>query len=95
MLERLAHRLAGSVLIWDLILTMMCLRVASSIRLWLSYGNSIEPEQAQLPWQIYLAVAAIWMIIFLLLTPQRAIFSVSARAACAEPKLAARQKPGA
>jgi exopolysaccharide biosynthesis polyprenyl glycosylphosphotransferase len=75
MLERLAHRLAGSVLIWDLIFTMMCLRVASSIRLWLNYGNSIEPEQVQLPWQIYLAVAAIWIIIFLLLTPQRAIFS--------------------
>ena len=75
MLERLAHRLAGSVLIWDLLLTMVCLRVASELRLWLSYGNSIEPEQVQLPWQIYLVVAVIWIVIFLLLTPQRAIFS--------------------
>jgi len=75
MLERLARRLAGSVLIWDLLLTMMCLRVASSVRLWLEYGNPIQPEQVQLPWQIYLAVAAIWVIIFLLITPQRAIFS--------------------
>ena len=75
MLERLAHRLAGSVLIWDLLLTMMCLRVASSVRLWLAYGNPIFPEQVQLPWPIYLAVSAIWIVIFLLLTPQRAIFS--------------------
>jgi exopolysaccharide biosynthesis polyprenyl glycosylphosphotransferase len=75
MLERLAHRLAGSVLIWDLLLTMMCLRAASSVRLWLGYGNPIGPEQVQLPWQIYLAVAVIWVMIFLLLTPQRAIFS--------------------
>jgi exopolysaccharide biosynthesis polyprenyl glycosylphosphotransferase len=75
MLERLAHRLAGSVLIWDLLLTMMCLRVASSVRLWLAYGNPIGPEQVQLAWPIYLAVAAIWIVIFMLLTPQRAIFS--------------------
>ena len=75
MLERLAHRLAGSVLIWDLLFTMMCLRVASSVRLWLAYGNPIDPEQVQLPWPIYLAVATIWIVIFMLLTPQRAIFS--------------------
>ncbi len=75
MLERLAHRLAGSVLIWDLLLTMMCLRAASSVRLWLAYGNPIGPEQVQLPWPIYLAVATIWIVIFMLLTPQRAIFS--------------------
>jgi exopolysaccharide biosynthesis polyprenyl glycosylphosphotransferase len=63
------------VLIWDLLLTMMCLRVAAGVRLWLSYGNPIGPAEVQLPWQIYPAVAVIWVVIFLLLTPQRAIFS--------------------
>ena len=75
MLERLARRLAGSVLIWDLLLTLMCLQVASSVRLWLAYGSPIHPEQVQLPWPIYLAVASIWIVIFMLLTPQRAVFS--------------------
>ena len=75
MIERLAHRLAGSVLSWDLLLTMMCLQVAESIRLRLSFGNLIWPEQARLPWQIYITVAAIWIVLFLLLTPQRALFT--------------------
>src|SRR5215216_2613325 len=75
MIERLAHRLAGSVLIWDLLLTMMCLRITESIRLRLAFGNAIEPQQVELPWQIYLTVAVTWIIIFLVLTPQRALFS--------------------
>jgi exopolysaccharide biosynthesis polyprenyl glycosylphosphotransferase len=75
MIERLAHRLAGSVLIWDLLLTMVCLRITESIRLRVAFGNAIEPQQVELPWQIYLTVAATWIIIFLLLTPQRALFS--------------------
>jgi exopolysaccharide biosynthesis polyprenyl glycosylphosphotransferase len=74
MLERLAHRLAGSVLVWDVVLTLCCLYVASSARLRLDFGNALGRNQAQLPWQIYLAVGAIWMVVFLLLTPQRAIF---------------------
>ena len=75
MIERLAHRLAGSVLIWDLLLTMMCLRITESIRLRLAFGNAIEPQQVELRWQIYLTVAVTWIIIFLVLTPQRALFS--------------------
>jgi exopolysaccharide biosynthesis polyprenyl glycosylphosphotransferase len=75
MIERLAHRLAGSVLIWDLFLTMACLRVAEVIRLRVAFGRAIELRQVQLPWQIYLTVAAIWIAIFLILTPQRALFS--------------------
>jgi exopolysaccharide biosynthesis polyprenyl glycosylphosphotransferase len=74
MLERLAHRLAGSVLVWDIVLTLCCLYAASSARLRLEFGNVIGPRQVQLPWQIYLLVGSIWTMIFLLLTPQRAIF---------------------
>jgi exopolysaccharide biosynthesis polyprenyl glycosylphosphotransferase len=74
MLERLAHRLAGSVLVWDVILTLCCLYAASSARLYLEFGKVLGPSQVQLPWQLYLAVATIWTVIFLLLTPQRAIF---------------------
>jgi exopolysaccharide biosynthesis polyprenyl glycosylphosphotransferase len=74
MLERLGHRLAGSVLVWDVVLTLCCLYTASSARLRLAFGNALERNRAQLPWQIYLAVGAIWTVIFLLLTPQRALF---------------------
>src|SRR5262245_28090201 len=74
MLERLAHRLAGSVLVWDVTLTLCCLYAASSARLRLDLGNTIGRNQVQLPWQVYLLVGSIWTVIFLLLTPQRAIF---------------------
>jgi exopolysaccharide biosynthesis polyprenyl glycosylphosphotransferase len=74
MLERLAHRLAGSVLVWDIILTLCCLYAASSARLRLEVGKVLGLGQVQLPWQLYLAVGTIWTVVFLLLTPQRAIF---------------------
>jgi exopolysaccharide biosynthesis polyprenyl glycosylphosphotransferase len=74
MLERLGHRLAASVLGWDVILTLACLYVASSARLRLGFGSTLGRSQVQLPWQIYLAVGLIWTVIFLLLTPQRALF---------------------
>jgi exopolysaccharide biosynthesis polyprenyl glycosylphosphotransferase len=75
MLERLAHRLAGSVLFWDLLLTLLCLRAASSIRLWLAIGRDLGEQQVRLPWQMYLVVACVWTVIFLLLKPQRALFT--------------------
>jgi exopolysaccharide biosynthesis polyprenyl glycosylphosphotransferase len=74
MFERVGHRLAASLLVWDVILTLCCLYVASSVRLWLEFGNAITPYRVQLPWQLYVAVGAIWAVLFLLLTPQRAIF---------------------
>jgi exopolysaccharide biosynthesis polyprenyl glycosylphosphotransferase len=74
MLERLGHRLAGSVLFWDVALTLCCLYAASSARLRLGFGNAIGSRQVHLPWQVYLAVAIIWTIVFLLLVPQRALF---------------------
>ncbi len=74
MLERLGHRLAGSVLLWDLILTLCCLYVSSSVRLRLVFGNTLGPSEVYVPWPLYLAVGVIWTVIFLLLTPQRALF---------------------
>lgn len=75
MFERIGQRLAGSVLMWDLLVTLLCLYVSSKVRLWLEFGNDLGLQQVQLPWQLYVAVGVIWTIIFLLLTPQRALFS--------------------
>src|SRR5690349_21665046 len=74
MLERLGHRLAGSVLVWDVFLTLGCLYAASTARLRLGFGYALGARQVEMPWQLYGAVGAIWAVIFLLLTPQRAIF---------------------
>lgn len=75
MLERLRYRVIGSVLAWDLALTLVTLSVASHIRLTFELGMDLPSEAAQLPWQLYLAVALIWLAVFLLLTPQRALFT--------------------
>lgn len=75
MFERIGQRLAGSVLIWDLLITLVCLYVSSKIRLWLEFGYDLGAQHVQIPWQLYVAVSIIWVIIFLLLTPQRALFS--------------------
>ncbi len=77
MLERLRYRVIGSVLAWDLALTLFTLYIASHIRLTLEFGLDLPSEAARLPWQIYLAVALIWLVVFLLLTPQRALFTCS------------------
>ncbi|MCS6880089.1 MAG: sugar transferase [Oscillochloridaceae bacterium] len=77
MLERLRYRVIGSVLAWDLALTLFTLYIASHIRITLEFGLDLPAEAAQLPWQIYLAVALIWLVVFLLLTPQRALFTRS------------------
>lgn len=77
MLERLRGRLAGSVLAWDLLITLLCLYSASRIRSFLELGKELYGQDVQLPWPLYLAVGLIWLSIFLLLTPQRALFSSS------------------
>jgi exopolysaccharide biosynthesis polyprenyl glycosylphosphotransferase len=74
MFERLGYRLTGSVLIWDVLLTLLCLYGASRIRLELELGKDLGLQHVQLPWQIYLSVGLIWVVIFLLLIPQRALF---------------------
>ncbi len=75
MIQRITHRLANSVLFWDLLLTWLCLYITSHIRLWLPFGKPIFYEQVILPWPLYVAVGLIWVIAFLLLAPQRAIFT--------------------
>lgn len=77
MLERLRYRVIGSVLAWDLALTLVTLYIASHVRLALEFGLDLSAEAARLPWQIYLAVALIWLVVFLLLIPQRALFTRS------------------
>jgi exopolysaccharide biosynthesis polyprenyl glycosylphosphotransferase len=77
MFERLRYRLIGSVLAWDIVLTMLSLHLASKTRLRLDLGYDLSGSQIILPWPVYGAVALIWIIVFLLLTPQRALFSSS------------------
>jgi exopolysaccharide biosynthesis polyprenyl glycosylphosphotransferase len=72
-LDRISHRLTNSILFWDLILTLFCLYITSHVRLWLPFGKPIEEWQVHLPWVVYLAVSLIWLIVFLLINPQRAI----------------------
>ncbi len=74
MFERVGYRLTGSVLLWDVLLTLACLYGASKIRLELGIGNDVLLHQVYLPWTIYLAVGFIWIVAFLVFTPQRALF---------------------
>jgi exopolysaccharide biosynthesis polyprenyl glycosylphosphotransferase len=74
MLERLRARLTGSVLFWDVLLTLLCFAIAAQIRPVLDFGYDISTQQAQLPAVLYAVVAVTWTIIFLILAPQRAIF---------------------
>ncbi len=74
MLERLRARLTGSVLLWDVLLTLLSLAIASQIRPILDFGYDMTSQEAHIPNMLYAAVAVIWVIIFLILTPQRAIF---------------------
>lgn len=73
MLERLVRRLTRSVLIWDVILTLLCLYGASSARIQIEFGKYILLKQVQLPWSLYVTVAVIWVVVFRLITPQRAL----------------------
>jgi exopolysaccharide biosynthesis polyprenyl glycosylphosphotransferase len=73
-LERVSQRLAGSVLFWDLVLTLFCLYATSHIRIWLPFGKELPDWHAHLPFVLYIAVFIIWLVVFFLLTPQRAIF---------------------
>ncbi len=77
MLERLGQRLSGSILFWDLIVTLLALALSSYLRLVIEFGKNVGLENVQLPWQIYIAVWALWSVVFLLFRPQHAIFSRS------------------
>ncbi len=75
MLERLGRRLASSVLIWDITLTLICLYAAARVRLAIDLGRALTARDVIMLWQIFPIVALIWATVFLLVTPQRAIFS--------------------
>lgn len=75
MFERLSRRLARSVLWWDLLCTLVALYIATLLRYILPFGTPILRTQVLTPPHLYPAVACIWAIIFLLLAPQRALFS--------------------
>lgn len=77
MLERFGYRLSHSLLIWDLILTLLCLHATTYLRYHIDLGKDIPWYGVQLPWPLYLAVGIVWLLIFLLLTPQQAIFRTS------------------
>ncbi len=74
MFERLGYRLTGSVLMWDVLFTFACLYGASHIRFQLEFGQDLGWTQVRLPLQMYVLVALIWIVIFLLILPQRALF---------------------
>jgi exopolysaccharide biosynthesis polyprenyl glycosylphosphotransferase len=74
MIERLGRRVVTSVLAWDLLITLLTLSLTTEIRVGLDFGNEVTRVQAQIPWQLYGAVAIIWAVVFMLLTPQRALF---------------------
>ncbi|MEI8305667.1 MAG: sugar transferase [Chloroflexales bacterium] len=75
MLERLRIRLTGSVLLWDTLLTLFTLYLSTKLRPHIEWGLHVSQDKADLPWQIYTGVAIIWILVLLLLTPQRAIFA--------------------
>ncbi len=73
--NRLCRRLVGSLLVWDIVLTLLTLYASTRLRVWFNYGYAIDMQAASLPWPIYLGVAGIWAVTFLLLAPQRALFT--------------------
>jgi len=77
MFERLRYRVPGSVLLWDIVATLLCLYASAHLRISLELGQTLPDQSAQIPWVLYVAVALTWLVIFLLLTPQRALFTRS------------------
>lgn len=65
MLERLRVRVIGSVLAWDLVATLCCLAAIVGF----------DPALDRLPWPLYGGVAIIWSAVFVILAPQRALFT--------------------
>ncbi|MEF3275237.1 MAG: sugar transferase [Chloroflexus sp.] len=65
MLERLRARLTGSVLVWDVVATLCCL----------VFVTGIDPSLILHSWLLYVGVAAIWVLVFLIIAPQRVLFT--------------------
>ncbi len=64
MIERLSARLIGSVIVWDLIATMLCFA-------W-STGTPLFTIQHVI---LYGSVITIWSLVFIILAPQQALFT--------------------
>lgn len=77
MIERLRIRLTGSVLLWDIALTLLALWASTYVRLWVDVGHHLTSSFVRIPWPLYGAVIIIWLVVWLILTPQRAIFTSS------------------
>ncbi len=75
MIERISRRLTNSVLFWDILATLLCLYITSHLRLILPFGKELQDWQVDLHPAVYVGVAVIWLVVFLLLTPQRALFT--------------------
>lgn len=82
MLERLTLRISNSVLLWDVLLTLFCLYITTHMRILLPLGKPIYTEQVNLPLAVYAGVVGIWIMVFLVLIPQRALFTASLIEAC-------------
>lgn len=77
MRERLTYRLSALVFGLDLVMTLVCLFIASEVRQRVDLGKELEPRQTDLLFLIYLAVALLWFIIFSLLQPHQHLFTGS------------------
>ncbi|NJN16861.1 MAG: sugar transferase [Oscillochloris sp.] len=77
MLERVRVRLTGSVLLWDILATLFCLFLSSKIRPQIAIGYDLSLQETQVPWVLYAGVTVIWIVAFLILVPQRTLFTRS------------------
>jgi exopolysaccharide biosynthesis polyprenyl glycosylphosphotransferase len=75
MRERLRYRLSTLILFIDILVTLLCLYAASDVRLRINLGQEITWREAQLPWLLYVAVAVLWAVAFLLLRPHRSLIN--------------------
>ncbi len=75
MRERLRYRLSSLILSIDIVATLFCLYAASDVRLRISLGQVLTWREASLPWLLYLAVAVLWTVAFLLLRPHQTLLT--------------------
>ena len=77
MVERLWTRLTGSVLLWDVGLTLAALWASSYLRVWIDLGHDLHQADVVIPWPLYPSLAIIWITVFFILRPQRLLFTSS------------------
>lgn len=77
MVERLGARLAWNIWLGDLGLTLVSLWVSSIVRVNIRLGYPLSGDLTSIPLQLYIFVTLIWTVIWLMLTPQVAVFADS------------------